>query len=265
MATNDFKPFAGAVSANVTDQADYEVLPALLSGFSSGVASSAQVNKALRQGTAIASVVAQFISDQTSSDVLDDGDTGGLKTKLLSALISLISANALKFSAIYPVGVVIFFAKNVNPNTIFPGTTWTYIGENKTIRLGAQAGTNVLSTGGADSINISQANLPAVALAVNGNVSATDLGTVSTSPDPGHVHTGVPGRSAPWEAGGNTQTDFNFSNLGNTDAGGAHAHTVTLGTHTHALSGAATQNMGSGTALSVVNAYVMLMGWYRTA
>ncbi|HHS0916091.1 TPA: gp53-like domain-containing protein, partial [Salmonella enterica subsp. enterica] len=49
MAKNDFKPFATGKGANVTSQPDWEALPALLSGFTAGKASSAQVNKALRQ------------------------------------------------------------------------------------------------------------------------------------------------------------------------------------------------------------------------
>ena len=48
MAINNFKPFALDPNANVTSQADWEALPALLSGFTAGKASSAQVNKAIR-------------------------------------------------------------------------------------------------------------------------------------------------------------------------------------------------------------------------
>lgn len=43
MAINNFKPFALDPNANVTSQADWEALPALLSGFTAGKASSAQV------------------------------------------------------------------------------------------------------------------------------------------------------------------------------------------------------------------------------
>lgn len=70
MATNDFKPFATGSGANVLPQADYESLSALASGFLSGKASSAQVNKALRQSTVMASVLAQFISDSAGVDGL---------------------------------------------------------------------------------------------------------------------------------------------------------------------------------------------------
>lgn len=86
MANNNFKPFGIGNGANVTNQADYEALAALLSGFTAGKASSAQVNKALRQGTVMASVLAQFIANTTALDVLDNGDTATLLTNFLAAL-----------------------------------------------------------------------------------------------------------------------------------------------------------------------------------
>ncbi|GEM_PF-5959007 len=86
MATNQFKAFASGGSANVTSQADWEALPAILDGFQSGKASSAQVNKALRQATFIAAALAQYISDKNSADVLDDGDIAAFTASLSSAL-----------------------------------------------------------------------------------------------------------------------------------------------------------------------------------
>lgn len=82
MATNDFKPFATGASANVTSQTDWAALPALLSGFQSGKASSAQVNKALRQATFVAAALAQFVSDKSGQNVADDGNLAGFVSKL---------------------------------------------------------------------------------------------------------------------------------------------------------------------------------------
>jgi hypothetical protein len=84
--TNNFKPFAVAANANVTEQADWETLPALSGGFSSGKASSAQVNKGLRQSTTIAAVVGQFIAN-SGVDALDNGDINGLVTKFSNAIL----------------------------------------------------------------------------------------------------------------------------------------------------------------------------------
>lgn len=90
MSKNEFKPFATANNANVTPQSEWEALSVLLSGFVSGKASSANVNKALRQATVMASVLAQYISDTTSADVLDDGDISGLLQQLKDSINSII-------------------------------------------------------------------------------------------------------------------------------------------------------------------------------
>ncbi|TDT01697.1 hypothetical protein [Erwinia rhapontici] len=89
MATNNIKPFAIGNGANVTSQADYESLSALLTGFQSGKASSAQINKALRQSSFVASVLAQFISNAAGVDVLDNGNA----TALLNNFIAALKAN----------------------------------------------------------------------------------------------------------------------------------------------------------------------------
>jgi len=112
MATNDFKPFAVGSNANVTSQDDYEALAALASGFQAGKASSAQVNKALRQGTVMASVIAQFIASVGGVDVADDGDIDGLVSKLVDAL----HTNANPF----PIGMPFFWPSAKMPNELLP-------------------------------------------------------------------------------------------------------------------------------------------------
>ena len=85
MAINNFKPFALDPNANVTSQADWEALPALLSGFTAGKASSAQVNKAIRQASFIAAALAQYTANKSRLDVLDDGDLNGFISKMGTA------------------------------------------------------------------------------------------------------------------------------------------------------------------------------------
>ncbi|MHR64050.1 tail fiber protein [Escherichia coli] len=85
MAINNFKPFALDPNANVTSQADWEALPALLSGFTAGKASSAQVNKAIRQASFIAAALAQYTANKSRLDVLDDGDLNGFISKMRTA------------------------------------------------------------------------------------------------------------------------------------------------------------------------------------
>ncbi|WP_205960125.1 hypothetical protein [Rahnella sp. CJA17(1/100)] len=88
MPTNNFKPFGIGSGANVTDQTAYEALAALLTGFQSGKASSAQINKALRQGTVMANVLAQYIADSAAVDVLDDGVPATILANLKAGILA---------------------------------------------------------------------------------------------------------------------------------------------------------------------------------
>ncbi len=86
MATNQIKPFATGPGANIVSQNEWETLPALLSGFTAGKASSAQINKVLRQTSFIAAALAEFVSEKSGQDVLDDGDVAGFVAKLSSGI-----------------------------------------------------------------------------------------------------------------------------------------------------------------------------------
>ncbi|BCP71371.1 phage tail protein [Enterobacter asburiae] len=85
MATNNFKAFALDPNANVMSQADWEALPALLSGFTAGKASATQINKAIRQASFIAAALAQYTANKSGLDVLDDADLNGFITKMTTA------------------------------------------------------------------------------------------------------------------------------------------------------------------------------------
>lgn len=96
MAANDFLAFATDPDANVMTQADYAALTARIDGFSAGTANSAQLNKVWRQSAFICSVLAQFIANQTGSDVLDDGDGAGKLTLLDEAVQVSASVKAAR-------------------------------------------------------------------------------------------------------------------------------------------------------------------------
>lgn len=115
MATNNFKAFAIDPNANVTPQAEWEALPALLSGFTSGKAASAQVNKAIRQATTIAALVGQFIAN-SGADALDNADVNGLVTKFTNALI----ANLRLGAGAPAIGIPFFWPSSEMPNTVMP-------------------------------------------------------------------------------------------------------------------------------------------------
>lgn len=97
MARNEFKPFAATADANVQDQADYEQSEIIRAGFRTGLARSAEVNKAIRQASSIASAVAESTVEKSGKDMLDDGNIQTMKANFetaLSAVSSLLIAEA---------------------------------------------------------------------------------------------------------------------------------------------------------------------------
>ncbi|MGA4275564.1 hypothetical protein ACI2VH_02995 [Ralstonia nicotianae] len=92
---NDFLPFATASGANVVTQAQYAALAALSTGYQSGVAPSAQLNKTWRQSSIMAAVLAQFIADNTGQNATDDGTTATLEANLLAAIRSATKTSVI--------------------------------------------------------------------------------------------------------------------------------------------------------------------------
>lgn len=86
MATNDFLVFGGGSSPNVIDQATYAALAARLSGFQSGTALSAQLNKVWRQSSIMAAVLAQFTANFSGQNAVDDGTTATLLANFQAAI-----------------------------------------------------------------------------------------------------------------------------------------------------------------------------------
>ncbi|WP_430226839.1 hypothetical protein [Paraburkholderia tropica] len=85
---NDFLPFAAGSSANVLSQSDYAALDAVTNGFKAGVAPSNALNKAWRQSSIMAAVIAQFIVAETGQAAIDDGTTATLLTNFTKAVVA---------------------------------------------------------------------------------------------------------------------------------------------------------------------------------
>ncbi|MDX7993077.1 phage tail protein [Xenorhabdus sp. psl] len=171
---------------------------------------------------------------------------------------------------LYPVGIVVWFAQNKNPNTLFPKTQWKYIGENKTIRLANQNGSNVLSIGGNDSVTLTGSQIPSHNHSFSATTSSFDYGTKTTNSNGNHFHDSGWGEASGARYGiydntnnnvGSARTDHdNYKYKTSTE--GAHSHAVHIGAHTHSVSGT-TGNSGSSSTINITNSYIMLMGWYR--
>ncbi|HGE8465657.1 phage tail protein [Serratia marcescens] len=187
------------------------------------------------------------------------------------------------FDDIYPPGISIFFATNLNPNEKWPGTTWHYTGENKTVRIGKADGSDVLTAGGSDTVTLSVENMPKHSHGVSGQVgefdhgikstSEFDYGTKRTSKSGKHAHHGVPKRNSDYELGGNNRVFFDPYQEGDTDEAGEHDHEIDLGPHTHSVEigphvhgiDLTSDEVGSGKEFSIVENHIKLMCWYRAA
>ena len=143
MAKNDFKAFATDRNANVMSQEEWEALPALISGFTAGKASSAQVNKVIRQASFIAAALAQFVSDKTQRDVLDNGDLPGFVELLGSGFAVEYLSRKNPFGDIKSDGTVKTALENLG---FGEGANWVMLPGGMIIQrvyLGFPVGTNV--------------------------------------------------------------------------------------------------------------------------
>ncbi|WP_176331150.1 hypothetical protein [Burkholderia vietnamiensis] len=153
MANNNFKAFAAAAGANVMTQADYEALAALLTGFVSGTAQSAQLNKVWRQSSIMAAVLAQFIVDITGQDAIDDGTTTTLLANLKAAVLaqSVGVVGAVRNGRMYVAAAsssATYTADEVIVETVLGGLRYGIASLNKTVNL-ATTGAGGMDTGSA--------------------------------------------------------------------------------------------------------------------
>jgi hypothetical protein len=91
---NDFLPFATGSGANVESQSAWTSDSVVGTGFQNGIANPQQVNKALRQATTIAAMIAQFICDYAAQPALDNGSISTLEANLNVAIQAVIAAYA---------------------------------------------------------------------------------------------------------------------------------------------------------------------------
>ncbi|WP_446470321.1 phage baseplate protein [Xenorhabdus stockiae] len=195
------------------------------------------------------------------------------KIKVLTEELALEQENLAIVNLIYPVGVVVFFAENVDPNELFHGkTTWGYIGENKTIRLANSNGSNILATGGQDLITLKTEQLPPHKHSFLATTDSFDYGIKSTSTAGEHKHATVLAYDQTQEPvwggyvlKGVSIGGYEYSHnakVAYTDTQGNHTHSVNIGGHHHTVSGT-TASTGNGEIIDITNDYIMLMGWYR--
>lgn len=161
---------------------------------------------------------------------------------------AITPSNLLAFASLMnPIGTIREFNVSTNPNTLLGFGTWTAYGVGRgTVCLDSGDATmdTVDETGGAQTVTIGQTNLP--------NIS-TGAGTAHTHTQNSHTHT--------------------VAGLNTGGAGGVRIDAATGSTHTSSATTATNQNEsahthslgGSGTALNVMNPFIVVYRWVRTS
>lgn len=229
MATNDFIPFAINVAANVDTQANY--LASMTggygdTGFQSGLAQSVQLNKVWRQAAFMAAVLAQWMMEKSTQDVLDDGNQAGKVALLTTALQAWGDARYVNVSdySFLPVGTLVAFAHGATPNGfLLCPTAQTNI--SRTTYAALFAALNTLWGVGDGSTTFGMPWFPANYAMIQqlaGNIGSSSVGEVIS-----HSHVGpsyLYGSVAGYHfgtAGGNFDQSLNFSNYSWQSTGGA--------------------------------------------
>lgn len=263
MATNQILPFCGTdTGTNLPTQGDYLADPNRDIGNSPGVASSKLNNKPARQSTFVASQVAQYISDKTGNDVLDDGITAKLLALMNSAFKPLppvftryTSGTGNHNSTYY------FFIASGNAtaaatytNNGFTYTVVTTIAAGTLLRV---TGTGVPAVSGTltKSAGTGDATLTFYSVRAPVNLTARLVGGGG-----GGAGSGAGGNGGNAGNGGNTTfgTSLLIANggTGGTGAGGQSAGgTVTVNSPAVNI-GSVDGSNGGGTQISVTNAYL---------
>lgn len=176
----------------------------------------------------------------------------------------------------WPVGSVLQMTNDTNPNDAYPGTTWERI--QGMFLLGSSSGHSLGSTGGAETVTLTSANMPAHAHSYTKPPATTASHTLKASEIPAHTH-GIKsnlgsilasfGVNASWtnsSSGAKLFTDSDstahrmsyVSATQSTGGGGGHSHSINT-------ESANTGNTGSGTAVNKMPPFKVVNMWERTA
>ena len=252
----------------------------------------------IRDVGTVGSVEWYVVSDTVTNQVL--GDIDDLKTWQASVDEWQDEVNEKLAECPLPVGSVLQMTNGEDPNTLYPGTTWTKI-EGKFL-LGSSSTYSLGTTGGEATHTLSVAELPSHSHSYDkpkSNTNSTTL-TAAQSGLPAHTHAFI----QPTVNGGShrhaivKQVDNNSGsaiNIGSgsakvfyqnnnsvyTEYDGGHTHSVSGGAvgavsggakdassgHTHGISfdGVNTGTKGSGTAHNNMPPYEVVHVWKRTA
>lgn len=153
------------------------------------------------------------------------------------AVLNVLYTNSVR------VGAVKFYAANLNPATLFPGTTWVRLDAERAIRTANSTGSNVLTTSGSDNVTLTTANLPAHSHTATVTINNYSYAQQQTST----FNFGTVSSDAATITGGNAST-YNFPATATQAGGGATVNTSLSGGHSHGIA----VTGGSGTTGNIL-------------
>lgn len=144
-------------------------------------------------------------------------------------------------NSIYPVGQIVEYASNINPNDLYSWQTWEQIKDVFTLSAGDKY--TIGDTGGAATVTLTIDQIPA------------HWHTATASNDGEHIHSGVAKRNVNWQAGSDWTSDSGnlVESEGNTDNAGGHSHKIEI------------QNTGGDAAHNNMPPYLVTIKWKRTS
>ena len=174
-----------------------------------------------------------------------------------------IKESATSIDEVYPVGSIYITLSNVNPSTIFPGTTWERYGQGKTLvgddETNYITGDATKGSGGSSTVTLTSSNIPTLSVTGSTTASSTTSGNNSITPTASftgnRVSTENTGSGYGWSHAcewRGTSTNGDHSHSGNTGVGYTDfmrvvslAGTAATGNHTTGYSSGAYADMNS--------------------
>ena len=172
---------------------------------------------------------------------------------------------AAALAAVYPVGSIYINAtSSTNPATLLGFGTWSAFGAGR-VMVGIDSSDSdfdgAQETGGAKTVTLSTSNLPSHTHTFSGTTGSTTPSMTAT--DSGHSHGITLKGNVPAVTTSPASSSDTNTTTGTTATAQANV-TISGGAHTHTFSGT-TASTGSGSAVSIVQPYITVYMWRRTA
>jgi hypothetical protein len=201
------------------------------------------------------------VSAVTSTEIgYLDGVSSAIQTQ-----IDTKTTLAAALAAVYPVGSIYINAtSSTNPATLLGFGTWSAFGAGR-VMVGIDSSDSdfdgAQETGGAKTVTLSTSNLPSHTHTFSGTTGSTTPSMTAT--DSGHSHGITLKGNVPAVTTSPASSSASDTTTGTTATAQANV-TISGGAHTHTFSGT-TGSTGSGSAVSIVQPYITVYMWRRTA